>query len=161
MLQLSELILFNGNWEEYEERLYSVFKKDFLDSGIYFLEKKVEIIKEPKFKDREWSFWHLTSTGKIESEREPDLRKCERIGWIKAIVESFPHENIISWEIIEKGRPRICLCYGDWEYLVVLKKTYSGFILITAHPIEFKNTKNKLKRQYERYLKNKKDENRL
>ncbi|MEK7202910.1 MAG: hypothetical protein AAB653_01195 [Patescibacteria group bacterium] len=161
MLELSELILFNGNWEEYEEKLYSVFKSDFLDGRVCFLERKVEIIKEPKFKDREWSFWHLTSTGRIESEREPDFRKCERIGWIKLIIESFPHDNIISWEIVEKGRPRICLCYGDWEYLVILKKVHSRFILITAHPIDFKNTKNKLKRQYEEYLKIKKDENRL
>jgi len=157
MLELPKLILFNGDWEKYEEQLYEIFKKDFLDSRPYL--KKVlpvTIIKEPKFKGKEWSFWHLTSKGKIESERKPDFRKCERIAWIKPIIESFPDCEIKAWPVSRGREVRICLCYGDWEYLVVLKKVLSGFMLITTHPIEYQNTKLKLKKQYESYLKSKK-----
>lgn len=148
MLNLPNLILYSGNWDEYEEILYSVFKRDFLDSQPILKRFKVFIIVEPKFKGKEWSFWHITSEGEIESKRTPNFRKCERICWIKPIIESYPHQIIKAWPIKEKGRMKICLCYGDWEYLVVLRRIKKGFLLITAHPIEYNNTKRKLEKQY-------------
>ncbi|MFH0739882.1 MAG: hypothetical protein V1819_02160 [bacterium] len=153
MLELSELILFNGNWDEYEEKLYSVFKKDFLDSRPYF--KKilpVGIKKEPKLKSKEATFWHIITYGKIEDQRLPDLRKCERIGWIKPIIEVFPHQDIKAW-IDRRGKDeRICLCYGDWDFMVVLRKMKDYILLITAYPVERRQTREQLKSQYEHYL---------
>lgn len=154
MLKLPDLILYNRDWDKYEEFLYSVFRKDFLSSQPMFKGFKVFIIKEPKFKDKEASFWHITSKGKIESKRTPDFRKCEKIGWIKPIIESYPHQDIKAWKMRGKGRIKICLCYGDWEYLIVFRRIKQGLLLLTAYPIEFNHTKNKLRKQYTSYLKN-------
>ncbi|PIU74945.1 MAG: hypothetical protein COS76_03455 [Candidatus Portnoybacteria bacterium CG06_land_8_20_14_3_00_39_12] len=147
MLNLPALILYNGDWSKYEEVLYAVFKRDFLNSQPILKKHKVFIIKEPKFKNKEATFWHITSKGKIESERTPDIRKCERIAWIKPIIESYPHQDVKAW-LIKKGGTRVCLCYGNWEYLAVLRRIKKGFLLITAHPVEYNNTKRKLEKQY-------------
>jgi len=148
MLNLPDLILYNGSWDKYEETLYSVFKKDFIDNQPNLKKYKIFIIIEPKFKEKEWSFWHITSEGDVESKRTQDFRKCEKIGWIKPIIESYPHQDIKAWRTKEKGRIKICLCYGNWEYLIVLKRIKKGFLLITAYPVEYSNTKRKLKKQY-------------
>jgi len=153
MLNLPDLILYNGSWDKYEETLYSVFKKDFIDNQSNLKGFKIFIIREPMFKDKEASFWHITSEGKVESKRTPDLRKCEKIGWIRPIIENYPHQDIKAWKTKEKGRMKICLCYGDWEYIIVLRRIKKGLLLITAHPIEYNNTKRKLKKQYT-YFKN-------
>lgn len=157
MLKLPELILFNGDWEKYEERLYEIFKRDFLDSRPYF--KKVlpvGIKKEPKEKGKEATFWHIVSCGKEGKMRLHDLRKCERIGWIRPVIESFPDCEIKAW-LVRRGREiRICLCYGNWDYVVILRKMRSYVLLITAYPAESQQTKNQLQSQHEYFLRCKK-----
>lgn len=153
MIKLPELILFCGDWEKYEEHLYKIFKKDFIDSRPYF--KKllpVAIKKEPKEKNKEATFWHITTFGKDEKTRLQDLRKCEKIGWIRPIIEGFPDCEIKYWVVKRK----ICLCYGDWDYLVVLLDLKKYVFLITAYPIERQQTKDQLKSQYDYYLRYKK-----
>ena len=145
---------YNGSWEEYIEAIYQIFKKDFIDNKTSYKGLKVALKKYPLLKDKEACFWHITSQGRIEEERTPDLRKCEKIGWIKTIIENYSHKKVRFWISQREREERICLCYGDWEYLVVLvdRKTY--ILLWTAHPIEREHTKRKLKKEYDDYKAN-------
>ena len=150
---------YNGSWEDYIEAVYGIFKRDFIDNRPSYNGLNVGFIKLPLFQGKESCFWHLTSQGKIEEKRTPDFGKCERIEWIKLIIEASGDKGIKFWlNRRKKGsssayEERICLCYGDWEYLVVLVKRKTYFLLWTAYPIEHQHTKTKLEKEYNVYKK--------
>jgi hypothetical protein len=155
MIKLPEIIKLEdcqGDPKKHIEAVYVLFKKDFIDSKPQYKNVKVSIIKKPIFDGKEWSFWHLTSQGKEEDKRIPDLRKCERIGWIKPVIESSENGEIKFWKNKRKSDNRICLCYGDWEYLVVLIDKNSYVILFTAYPIQWRHTREKLEKEYNDYI---------
>lgn len=74
------------DWREYEQRLYGLFKLDFLDSSPMYDGLPVRVRVNPKYDEREEAFWHLTcrdyshTDGSPES-RDPDLERCRRIRW--------------------------------------------------------------------------------
>lgn len=154
MLKLPELVClndYNGDWDKYLEIIYSFFKKDFIDSRPQFKGIKISLKKYPKLNGKEATFWHLISEGKIEQKKIPDMRRCERIKWPRPIIENYQDENIRYWENKRMNEERVCLCFGEWEYLVVLSKR-KGYILIwTAYPVTYGHTKIKLKKEYEEY----------
>ena len=48
------------SWGEYDEYLYSIFKRDFVESRPLFDGLEVRPRTNPRFDEREESFWHLT-----------------------------------------------------------------------------------------------------
>ena len=104
------------------------------------------------------TFWHLITKGPIEAQRQREFPRCERIRWPRPIIENgHTPPNVRVWENTrhtKKGiQNRICLCYGNWEYLVVLDKR-NGFLLPwTAYPIEWDPDKIKLEKEYNAYHK--------
>lgn len=157
MLKLPELVLFDdhGNdWETYENVLYDFFKNDFIDTQPVYRNSRVGIMKQPLYKGKEYTFWHITSTGEIETKRVPDFRKCERIRWPNPILNNCEKLKFRSWENKRGKNKNICICYGDWEYLIILiiKKGYN--LLLTAYPIEEEHGKRKLEKEYNQYIAN-------
>jgi hypothetical protein len=150
----------NGCWKDYIEAVYKVFKKDFIEDRTFYKNTIVALRKYPLLKDKEACFWHLTSQGKTEEERTPDLRKCEKIGWIKPIIEFAKDKDIKFWKSKRKKgsssvyEDRICLCYGDWEYLVVLADRGDYILLWTAYPIDYGHTRRKLEKEFDLYQAN-------
>ena len=76
-----------SDWERYERALYKQFERDFVKSHPLLDGVKVSFRREPMDQGKVATFWHLISEGKIEGDRLPDLERCERIGWPKAIIE--------------------------------------------------------------------------
>jgi hypothetical protein len=155
-IKLPKLICLNdygGNWSRYLEILYDAFKQDFINSKTKFKKRELSLKKHPVINGKEATFWHIITEGKIEKERTPDLRKCERIKWPKPIIENDNASNVKCWENERKGEKRVCLCFGNWEYLVVLAKRKSYILIWTAYPVTYTHTKRKLKREYEKYFK--------
>ena len=155
MLNLPDLILFedyNSDWNQYEEILYYHFKVDFVDNKPKpFRGVRIGLKKYPQYKNKEATFWHFITEGDNEPERYPDLRRCERIRWPKPIIENNEHEDIKVWENIRGAKSNICLCYGDFEYLVILRKG-NGYVLPwTAYYPFTEYTKSKWKKEYEEY----------
>lgn len=143
---------FGGSWEAYLTALYEAFKEDFLcEPPPRFAGKPVFISKDPYLKGKEGTFWHLISKGPVggsEEDREPDFRKCERIKWIKYILEK--ETNVKIWRTIEKkGRYRMKICYGEWEYIIILIETEAYYRLLTAYPLETQHAKRKIQKDYE------------
>ena len=153
---LPPLVLFqeyNGNWERYVDILYRYFKKDFVDSSPTFRDNRLALKRHPMEQGKEATFWHLISEGRVEDERLPDLRRCERIRWPRPIIEHADDPLIKVWENKRKGEKRICIWFEDVEYLVVLALRKGYILLWTAYPVTRPHRKRKLQKEYEAYIK--------
>jgi len=153
---LPDLTLFQsygGEWQRYLDALYSHFTNDFIVSKPVFKGQRLGLKRYPLYKNKEATFWHLISKGQVEEDRTPEIRRCERIKWPRPIIDNSDNEHIKIWENKRGNEIRICLCYGDWEYLVILAKR-NGYILPwTAYPIEYGYKKIKLEKEHLAYKK--------
>jgi len=66
-------------------------------------------------------------------EKRIDLKRLERIRWIKEIIEKYSDGSILMWADIRYPEPRIHIWYNK-EYVVVLilKKSKPYYQLLTA-----------------------------
>src|SRR3989339_1115532 len=78
---LPDIISVDGSWDEILERLYKIFKTDFIDG-------KPKLENFPVFWDRaidnkyERGFWHLIEKENQQTiERNFDPRRAERLPW--------------------------------------------------------------------------------
>lgn len=153
---LPPLILLNdfgGDWERYLAAIYTQFRADFIDRKPSFRGTLLGLKRHPLLLGKEATFWHMTSEGEVEAERPPDLRRCERIAWVAAIIENSDNPEVKVWENERKGERRICLWLEAEDYLVILA-VRSGFILPwTAYLVQQDHTKRKLRKECEAYKK--------
>jgi len=150
---LPPLIKFNDydGWDDYLLAIHEVFRRDFIQSKPVFDGLSVFIRHEPKFKDKEYTFWHVTSEGESEEDRIPDLRRCERIGWIRAIIDNANCEEVKVWEQVKKRRLRVYLWLHQFDYLIVLTKATEFYFLVTAFQIQSGRKRENLQRDYNTY----------
>ncbi|MCA9371106.1 MAG: hypothetical protein KC680_04065 [Candidatus Peregrinibacteria bacterium] len=155
-MQLPPLILLedhNGNWSQYIDTVYQCFEADFVKSRAKYDGKRIQLRHHPRTQGKESTFWHLVSDGSIsdgteEEDRLPDLRRCERVGWVRVLIDNAgTSTDIRVWENTRKGKINVCICYGDWEYLVVLGKRNGYTLLLTAYCVE-NDRKRQLQRDY-------------
>lgn len=131
-----DLLCLNGDWGEYVNELYRVFEDDLLNGHLQFLGLNVrcgESSTSPKLQGRHSLFWHIIQEGRIEDEREPNLRRCERLPWIRWIIENARNcDNIEVWQNMRDGKTNTLLWYRE-EYLVVLSARRNYWLLKTAY----------------------------
>jgi hypothetical protein len=102
-IEFPDLIEFNdyGNYDLYENALLDVYEKDLWKGGLTFngfnVVPKVHKRFEFNGKKLDWTFAHFTSKGEIEEDRDLDLRRCERIGWVKPIIENAHLDCVKVW----------------------------------------------------------------
>lgn len=153
---LPGLVLFedyNNNWEQYLDALYSYFKADFVDSKPVFQGQRLALKRYPLFEGKEATFWHLISEGTSEENRAIDLRRCERIRWLKPVIENSADDAIKLWKNIRRGEIRICLWLENQEYLVVLAERKGYILPWTAYVVTEPHRKRKLQKEFENYWK--------
>lgn len=149
---LPPLVLFEdsgGDWNVYAEALYESFLNDFRRSRPNFRGLSVGALREPMSEGKDSGFWHLVSEGRLEDERTPDMRRCERIAWPKASMENSEEDEVLGWENERGGDQRILLWVPDAEYLVVLAQRRTYFLLKTAYPVTQAHRIRKLRKEYE------------
>jgi hypothetical protein len=140
----------SGRWDAYEAAVYAVFKADFIDHTARFRGMRIGLRRHPMYNNREWAFWHVIQQGNVEADRTPDLRRCERIRWIRAIIEHVEDDRVAVWENERRGDRRILLWLEAEDFLVVLAVRNQGYaMLITAYPTNRDHTRRKLRREYE------------
>jgi hypothetical protein len=155
---LPSLILFEdhkGNWGLYINVVYKHFHKDFVESRPLFQGRPVFVNYHPAYEGKGVTFWHLISEGSLESERIPDLRRCERIRWPRPMMESKDFMNIKVWETSRpwkgQNQRRINLALEDFSYIVIIAEKSRGFDLVTAYAVEKSYKREKLKREFESF----------
>lgn len=155
---MPELIPYEGYdcWATYEEILYKIFRNHFIDNYTYFKNRKVKIRFHPIMNGKEEAFYHVTCNDYLKTgDRQPDLRRCERIKWVKAYIENYNCNSLLCescdgiriWEEPYKSNSRIHILSEKERYIVVIEKRESYYLLITAHYLEQDHTiRKKLKR---------------
>lgn len=155
-IQLPELILletFGGNPTKYFEAVYEVFKRDFVKSKPIYRGRRLGLKKHPQVDGKEATFYHLTHSGDIHSDRIPDMRRMERIPFPKPIIDNSNLSPLKVWMNKRRSENRICLLHEDESYLVVLADRGDYILPWTAYYIEYENRKIKLLREYEQFIK--------
>jgi hypothetical protein len=146
---LPPLVLFvdyGGDWTKYINAVFAVFYRDFIQTRPQFRGKWVRCRRDPVCDGKEAGFWHCVSEGPDESKRTPDIRRCERIGWIRVVIGQADTPRVDVWLSRKSREPRWHLWYNE-SYLVVLGDRKRHCQLITAHCTDRKHTMERLRRE--------------
>lgn len=151
-------------WNNYLSQLYKeVFVPDFINTKPLFRGLPVFIRREPRDGIWEHSFTHMTHEDLLHhssdpNDRIPDLRRSERVNWVRAIIE---HDNcssvkqcgeILYWEEMFRGRVRSNLLFESERFLIVLEKAKKAYFLITSFYIDEDYALEKRRRKYQKYI---------
>ncbi|MCK4504354.1 MAG: hypothetical protein KAW14_01955 [Candidatus Aegiribacteria sp.] len=138
---LPELLDFSPWDDSTYEKLYEFFCKQIRDVTLNYLGNEVWFFREEFEDGKEKLFWHLTSrkpeAEKVPrrkkkfqrkgilregAEREPDLRRCERLSWVNPIICNCHEPDVLDWDYIEGNRVRkTYLWLKDYSFMVILK----------------------------------------
>ena len=140
-----------GNFQAFLETAYDIFKKDFVDQKLKFRGTRLGLKKIPYFKEKEATFWHLTSEGKDEKNRTPDLRRLERIAWPKPLIVDSEHPYLKVWRNQRSGKDRILIFHEQECFLMVLADRGEYILPWTAYLVDKQHNKRKLLQEYEAY----------
>lgn len=154
VFELPEIICledFGGDINTYLEEVYAIFKRDFVDSKPTFEGTRLGLKKHPEVAGKAYTFYHMTHTGKQEDDREPDLRRCERIGFPRPMIDNSNHPYLKVWRKNHKGHNRILIYHEEEEYLVVLEDRGQYILPWTAYLVTYKNQRRRLMEEYEAY----------
>jgi hypothetical protein len=91
----------------------------------------------PVSQNKEATFWHVISSGEDEEQRTPDMRRMERVGWIRPIIDSCKDEKrVCCWNEERNGAKRPNIAVPDFSYVVVLEERKDFVMLWTAIYVE-------------------------
>lgn len=139
---LNTLEQFNGDYKKYDKFLYNeIYLGELTEGSLRFNNKKVSFKKHPIECDKEQTYFHLTTKSTNKgiplSEREPDLRRCERLHWIRPSLET-DHVDLcglscfVKYVEPYKNTERTHLFNEQERYLIILEERENYYLLITA-----------------------------
>lgn len=150
-----ELVSFNtfgGDWPAYEVELHRIFMEEIAKGRLTFRDLPVNCRRLPETAGRWASFWHLVQEGPVEDDRLPDLRRCERIRWVRWMIENaLSHPEISEWQNTRGTEPNTLLWYRE-DYLVVLARRGGYWLLRTAYCTVQSGRIKQLQRERDTYL---------
>ena len=150
---LIELNEFGGNFESFFKAVYSIFENHFIKKQPSFKGLAVAVRKYPEVDGLHRTFYHITHQGEDESNREPDIRRMERIRFPNFLIANNEHSEILIWKNRRGKDDRILLFNETENYVVVLTERKGFYLFITAYCIETEHRKRKLLKEYEDYIK--------
>ena len=137
------------------EMLYEIFRRDFKLTQPVYGEHPVWTF--PKMDGgREVIFWHLTHREDNETgERLPDLRRSERLPWVRKMIENAQKPEILAWDYKEgKGTVNTYIWFKEYDFLVLMKKYHDGRRrLLTSFYVDYPNYRRKLQKKFSKRLK--------
>lgn len=150
------------------EMLYEIFCRDIRDHHLKYADHDVWIF--PEMEDgKEIIFWHLTTRESkpktvprrkrrfrqedlltAKSERLPDLRRCERLPWVKPLIENPSATEILAWDYQEGNRSiKTYIWIKESDFVVILKKYPDGTRrLITSFYVDNTYKREDFQRKY-------------
>lgn len=146
---------YDGDWRRYVEAVYAVFHRDFIETQPKFQGCWVRVRRDPLEQGKEAGFWHCTSGGPNEATRVPEIRRMERIGWVRAVIEHSTEPSLDHWVRQQGSEARWHLWFSE-EFMVVLgerRRVRDGrryFQLVTAFdtPLEHQKRKRRSERDH-------------
>ncbi|RQV98368.1 hypothetical protein EH221_02030 [bacterium] len=158
--------------EDTFDRLYEIFCRDIRNGRLNYLGNPVNIFNETS-DGKENIFWHLTTRtdhttvvprrkqkffgNRVDAspQRLPDLRRCERFNWIKAIIEHAVEPEVTNWDHLEAdGTEKTYLWMKKQNFVVIMKKFPNhNRRLVTSFYVDSQYTINKFEKKYENRMK--------
>lgn len=153
-MQLPDIIpleQYGGNVTSYLDAIYSVFRRDFVDSKPVFRGSRLGLKKKPIVDGKEYTFYHFTHDGDIETERIPNFRRLERIAFPRPMIDNSTHPYLKVWRNTRGTSNRILIYHENEKYLVVLEDRGDYILPWTAYVVEHSFRQKKLLAEYEVY----------
>ena len=153
---LPPFLKLDGTWEEVLEKLYAIFKRDFIDDKVFYKDLKVIYDQRKIDGDKEEAFWHLITREDPKAGRIPEYDRAKRLPWIKPTIENHQHPDIKVWDYLEGNRRiRVYLWIENYDYVVILEKQRGKrkhlIVLITAFYVVERKKKD-LERRYNKKI---------
>jgi|APMed6443717190_1056831.scaffolds.fasta_scaffold14616_2 hypothetical protein len=155
------------------ELLYEIFCRDIRDANLKYTGHDVWIFRDME-DGKEKIFWHLTSREKkaekiprrkrkffpadqetTEPERLPDMRRCERLPWVKPLIEHPAEPEVLAWDHEEgDGTIKTYVWIRDYDFVVIMKKFPDGKRrLITSFYVDSGYKRDDFERKYANRIK--------
>ncbi len=142
---LPEIVSVNPWTDNTYEMLYEIFCRDIRDRHLRYIGHDVWIFNDME-DGKEKIFWHLTTReckreiiprrkqkfypyGQkyTQTERLPDLRRCERLTWVKPLIEHPTEPEVLAWDYEEGDRTvKTYIWIKDYAFVVIMKKYPDG-----------------------------------
>ena len=136
-MALPELILFDGDWPRYVERLYTVYLDTVVNGNLRFEGLKISCQFRPASQGKYFGFWHVISEGEIEDDRLLNFRRCERIGRIAYLIANAETDPEISWwKNKRKNNTHVVIWYEAENFVVILAERGDYYLLKSAYCAE-------------------------
>ncbi len=147
----------DGDSKKYIEKLFEIFKKDFMDSRPTFNGKPVLFDKKLDG-GKPNTFVHITTeTDPTTKQRILSMRRCERIGWLRQVIDNYSDADVLVWTkehySSKRKTNRVCLYLECGDYLVILDENKHGFYIITGIYVDYPYQKKRHRKEFERYSK--------
>ena len=152
---------FNGDIVSYLDYVFTLFTRDFVFTSPVYKGKKVFYDKKDDG-GKPATFVHITTEeNRSTGQREVCLRRCERIGWIKSIIENANDPAVLVWEKEQKTSKRrtkrTYLFLEQEDFLVIMQELKHGHYMITAIYVDNPNQKKKHLKSHQEFHKNKRE----
>lgn len=150
---LIELNEFDGNFKAYYNAVYAIFEDHFIKKQPSYNGLSIAVRKYPEVDGLHRTFYHITHHGEDESNREPDIRRMERIRFPNFLLANNEHSEILIWKNKRGRDDRILLFNKAENYIVVLTERNDFYMFITAYCVETEHRKRKLLKEHQEYIK--------
>jgi len=156
----------SGGTKDTYEMLYTIFRRDFVDSRPNYLGYNVWHFPE-KEDGKEKLFWHLTTRENRPKPlprrmrryaadisqpggRYPDLRRCERLPWVRPLITNSRQAEVLAWDHQEgDGDIHTYVWLKDRDFVVIMKKYRNGGRrLVTSFYVDEEYKRRDFERKY-------------
>jgi hypothetical protein len=136
------MLSLDGTYVEIIERLYEVFRRDFIENRARHLGRDVAyngVIDETS-QGKVEGFWHVvTQDDSAKKDRLIDYRRAERLPWSRPLMEN-PYHDEIKFFFYDEGDSRRGTRHYIWlekyNYVVILQRKKSHYVWVTAFYVE-------------------------
>lgn len=135
--------------DDFLDALYEYFRQDFIVDKPKYQNIPLRLKRMPLRNNREATFYHITTKGTSEENRQIDILRAERIRWIKPMIESNDG-TLMTWENTRKNEENILILHEKENFLIVLRKRKNGLMFWTSYYVD-KCYKKKLINEYNKF----------
>ncbi|MFZ1730819.1 MAG: hypothetical protein WBQ23_04475 [Bacteroidota bacterium] len=159
-IDLPDLVLRSSYSSEHEflSACYAYFVADFLTEKPTFDGLPCRLKRFPYRDGREATFYHFTTEGPIEEERQTDEDRLERIRWPRPVIERCREWGIKIWPQNRGGRMRLCIWVEEFDYCVILDLREKYFIPWATFMTRYPHERRAKRKEYQAYVDSQKNQ---
>lgn len=135
-----------GDWDRYLEALYERFTLDFLNGLPKVAGLPMGLKRHPLSQGKEATFWHFISEGKKEEDRIISPRRCERLCWVRPMIDAIGSDQVLAW-VEDRPERSIIVTVSDFSFKLVIARRDGYFLPYTAYYLEYDRQREKLRRE--------------